>query len=43
MAEVHPRPEEAWSDGAQSLRFEEFAAMMREIGPYIELRQGESN
>ena len=43
MAEVHPRPEEAWSDGAQSLRFEEFAAMMSEIGPYIALRQAESN
>ena len=43
MAEVHPRPEEAWSDGAQSLRLEEFSAMMREIGPYIALRQNESN
>ncbi len=43
MAEVHPRPEEAWSDGQQSLRFEEFASMMREIGPYIDLRKGERN
>lgn len=43
MTEVHPRPEEAWSDGAQSLRFEEFAAMMREIEPYINLRKSESN
>jgi 3-deoxy-7-phosphoheptulonate synthase len=41
MAEVHPRPEEAWSDGPQSLRLEEFALMMREIEPYIGLRQGE--
>jgi len=40
MAEVHPRPEEAWSDGPQSLRFEEFASMMRELGPYIDLRKG---
>jgi 3-deoxy-7-phosphoheptulonate synthase len=39
MAEVHPRPEEAWSDGPQSLRFEEFASMMREIEPYIDLRK----
>ncbi len=39
MTEVHPRPEEAWSDGPQSLRFEEFASMMREIEPYIELRK----
>jgi len=43
MTEVHPRPEEAWSDGPQSLRFEEFAAMMREIEPYINLRKSESN
>ena len=43
MAEVHPRPEEAWSDGPQSLRLEEFAAMMREIAPYIALRKSESN
>ena len=40
MAEVHPRHEEAWSDGPQSLRFEEFASMMREIEPYIDLRKG---
>src|SRR5215471_11806247 len=40
MAEVHPRPEEAWSDGPQSLRFEEFASMMRELAPYIDLRKG---
>jgi 3-deoxy-7-phosphoheptulonate synthase len=39
MAEVHPRPEEAWSDGPQSLRFEEFASMMRELQPYIDLRK----
>jgi len=39
MTEVHPRPEEAWSDGPQSLRFEEFSAMMHELGPYIELRK----
>jgi 3-deoxy-7-phosphoheptulonate synthase len=39
MAEVHPRPEEAWSDGPQSLRFEEFASMMRELRPYIDLRK----
>ncbi len=43
MTEVHPCPEKAWSDGPQSLRFEEFAAMMREIEPYINLRQHELN
>ncbi|HZN10691.1 MAG TPA: 3-deoxy-7-phosphoheptulonate synthase [Blastocatellia bacterium] len=43
MTEVHPRPEEAWSDGPQSLRFEEFGLMMREIEPYIDLRRAEVN
>lgn len=43
MTEVHPYPEKAWSDGPQSLRFEEFAAMMRELEPYINLRQSEMN
>ncbi len=38
MAEVHPCPEEAWSDGPQSLRPEEFALMMKELEPHIELR-----
>lgn len=31
IVEVHPRPEDAWSDGAQSLTFDNFAEMMREI------------
>jgi 3-deoxy-7-phosphoheptulonate synthase len=39
MTEVHPKPEEAWSDGPQSLRFEEFAALMRELAPYVALRR----
>jgi len=43
MAEVHPKPEEAWSDGPQSQRPEEFALMMRELEPYINLRRRESN
>jgi 3-deoxy-7-phosphoheptulonate synthase len=43
MAEVHPKPEEAWSDGPQSLRLEEFSQLMREIEPYINLRKSESN
>jgi 3-deoxy-D-arabino-heptulosonate 7-phosphate (DAHP) synthase len=29
--EVHPHPERALSDGAQSLDIENFAAMMREL------------
>jgi 3-deoxy-7-phosphoheptulonate synthase len=43
MTEVHPKPEEAWSDGPQSLRFEEFATMMQELQPYINLRKSELN
>jgi 3-deoxy-7-phosphoheptulonate synthase len=43
MTEVHPWPEQAWSDGPQSLRLEEFARMMNELQPYIALRQSELN
>jgi 3-deoxy-7-phosphoheptulonate synthase len=31
LVEVHPRPEEALSDGAQSLRPERFADMVRQV------------
>jgi len=31
IVEVHPHPEKAMSDGAQSLRPEQFNAMMREL------------
>lgn len=31
IVEVHPRPDEAWSDGAQSLTFDNFAEMMATI------------
>jgi 3-deoxy-7-phosphoheptulonate synthase len=37
IVEVHPHPEKAMSDGAQSLTFEQFAWMMRELEPYIKL------
>jgi len=37
IVEVHPRPEKAMSDGAQSLRLDQFQAMMRDIEPYIQL------
>ncbi len=33
IIEVHPKPEEAYSDGAQSLVPEKFASMMKELGP----------
>ena len=31
IVEVHPHPEEAWSDGAQSLKPEKFAQMVTEV------------
>ncbi len=31
IVEVHPTPEEAWSDGAQSLTFDNFAELMTEL------------
>lgn len=37
MVEVHPCPEKAASDGAQSLTLESFAEMMRSLAPYLRL------
>jgi len=34
---VHPQPEKAVSDGAQSLTLDQFRAMMQQLKPYIEL------
>src|SRR6202142_1147780 len=34
MVEVHPRPEKAVSDGAQSLTIPQFEAMMKSLAPY---------
>jgi len=39
IVEVHPCPERAMSDGNQSLTFEEFRLMMRDLRPYLELEQ----
>jgi 3-deoxy-7-phosphoheptulonate synthase len=39
IVEVHPCPEKAVSDGAQSLTLEGFRKMMQELKPYIELWQ----
>lgn len=39
IVEVHPQPEKAWSDGEQSLSFDEFDAMMAMLDPYIALRE----
>jgi len=37
LVEVHPCPEKAFSDGAQSLSITRFQLMMRELKPYVEL------
>ncbi len=37
IVEVHPCPEKAISDGAQSLTLQQFRAMMQELQPYIAL------
>ena len=37
IVEVHPCPEKAVSDGAQSLTLEGFRAMMKELDPYVQL------
>jgi 3-deoxy-7-phosphoheptulonate synthase len=39
IVEVHPNPEKAVSDGAQSLTLEQFRKMMRDLQPYIRLWQ----
>ena len=37
MVEIHPQPERAWSDGAQSMTFEQFGEAMRDLEPYLAL------
>jgi len=37
MVEVHPRPEEAFSDGTQSLKPQRFRQLMDEIAPLVKL------
>jgi 3-deoxy-7-phosphoheptulonate synthase len=37
IVEVHPNPELAWSDGAQSLDIPQFRRLMADLKPYIEL------
>jgi len=37
LVEVHPCPEKAFSDGAQSLTLEGFRAMMQDLKPYMQL------
>ena len=35
LVEVHPQPERALVDGAQSLDCDEFAELMRSLPPYL--------
>lgn len=37
IVEMHPQPEKAVSDGAQSLNFDQFRAMMRDLQPLVAL------
>lgn len=37
IVEAHPAPEKAISDGAQSLDLLQFARMMEELKPYVDL------
>jgi 3-deoxy-7-phosphoheptulonate synthase len=39
IVEVHPSPDQALSDGSQSLTFNGFRDMMDDLQPYIELQQ----
>jgi len=41
MVEVHPNPEQAFSDGPQSLRLPEFAKLMEDLKPYVKLWKAE--
>jgi 3-deoxy-7-phosphoheptulonate synthase len=41
MVEVHPNPEMAFSDGAQSLTIEAFSGMMKGLQPYLDLWKAE--
>jgi 3-deoxy-7-phosphoheptulonate synthase len=41
LVEVHPNPDKAWSDSAQSLDFAGFDEMMDDLGPWLMLRDRE--
>ena len=38
LVEVHPSPDQAMSDGAQSLTFPDFCDMMDDLQPYLAIR-----
>ena len=37
MIEMHPNPDQAWSDGAQSLTLEQFEQLIEDLKPHIQL------
>ena len=39
LIEVHPTPEEAWSDGAQSLTLPDFKELMASVRKYLPLEE----
>ncbi|KAA6456895.1 3-deoxy-7-phosphoheptulonate synthase [Acidobacteria bacterium AB60] len=39
LVEVHPSPDDAWSDGDQTLSFADFDEMMVSLKPYVGLRE----
>lgn len=43
MVEVHPHPEQALSDGAQSLNPGEFLSLMERLKPYLEIEKRSLN
>ncbi len=43
MVEIHPDPSRAWSDGAQSMTFDQFTQTMKDIKPYVDLWKASRN
>lgn len=43
LVEVHPNPDQAWSDGEQSLDFAEFQELMTSLHPWIALRSTQNS
>jgi 3-deoxy-7-phosphoheptulonate synthase len=39
IVEVHPNPDRAWSDGDQSLNFDEYTCMIAELDPWLTARR----
>jgi 3-deoxy-7-phosphoheptulonate synthase len=42
LVEVHPSPDQALSDGAQSLTFRNFRDMMDDLQPYLAIRDAQT-